>query len=224
MVRFCLLVAICGSSTLARARGDEKKFTLIDLKAHVNHKMGDVNDDDAEGNDLSLAAGEHTIEGVKMVIGERVMLLGSKVVGNRPEKIEGIKVERKATRLHILHATVFGGGANEAGSPLHVVDDEFIGAYQIHYDDKSSESIAIEYGKDVRDWWFRDNEKETSRARVAWKGDNRFAANYSCRLRLYLTEWKNPKPDLKIVSISFTGRKDETVAAPFCVAITAEEE
>jgi hypothetical protein len=224
MIRLCLLVAICCSLSLTTALGDERKFTVVDLKEHLNHKMGDVNDNDAEGNDFSLEAGEHTIEGVKITVGERVMLLGSKAVGNRPEKIEGIKVGRKAARLHILHATVFGGGANEPGSPFHVADDEFIGAYQIHYEDKSSESIAIEYGKDVRDWWFREKEKETTRAKVAWKGDNRFAASYSCRLRLYLTEWKNPKPDLKIVSIDFTGRKDETIAAPFCVAITAEEE
>jgi hypothetical protein len=38
-----------------------------------------------------------------------------------------------------------------------------------------------------------------------------------------MTTWKNPKPDQKIVSIDFRGRKDETVAAPFCVAITAED-
>jgi hypothetical protein len=68
-----------------------------------------------------------------------------------------------------------------------------------------------------------ENEKETSRAKVAWKGDNNLAGQYSCRMRLYLTTWKNPKPDQKIVSIDFVSRKDETVAAPFCVALTAEE-
>jgi hypothetical protein len=223
MTRASVLAGICCFLGLATAFAGEKTFTYIDLKDHVNHKMGDQNDD-AEGNDCPLPPGEQTIEGVKMTIGERVMLLGSKAAGNRPEKMEGIKVGRKFARLYILHATVFGGGANVAGTQFHVADDTFVGAYQINYEDKSSESIAIEYGKDVRDWWFRDAEKETSRAKVAWKGDNRLAAQYSCRLRLYLTEWKNPKPDLKVVSIDYLGRKDETVAAPFCVAITAEEE
>ena len=102
-------------------------------------------------------------------------------------------------------------------------DGTFIGEYRINYDDKSTENIAIEYGKDVRDWWYREDEKETSRAKVVWKGENNLARQYSCRVRLYLTNWTNPKPEQKIVSIDYVSRKDETVAAPFCVAITAEE-
>ncbi len=159
MIRSVSLAVIWCALGLAPAFADEKRFTYIDLKDHFNHKMGDKNDDDAEGNDFPLAAGEQTIEGISMMIAERVMLLGSKAVGNRPEKIEGIKVDRKLTRLYVLQATLFGGGANGAGSPFHVDDDTFIGSYQIDYEDKSSESIAIEYGKDVRDWWFRDTEK-----------------------------------------------------------------
>ena len=34
--------------------------------------------------------------------------------------------------------------------------------------------------------------------------------------------WDNPKPDKKIASIDFSSKKDETPAAPFCIAITAE--
>jgi hypothetical protein len=57
---------------------------------------------------------------------------------------------------------------------------------------------------------------------VAWKGDNELAKKYKCRLRLYLTTWENPYPDKKVVSIDYIGKKEETVAAPFCVAITLE--
>ena len=81
----------------------------------------------------------------------------------------------------------------------------------------------IVFGEDVRDWWFRADEKETSRGKVAWKGDNELAKSYECRLRLYLTTLDNPTPDRKIVSIDYIGKKDETVAAPFCVAISLEE-
>jgi hypothetical protein len=34
--------------------------------------------------------------------------------------------------------------------------------------------------------------------------------------------WDNPHPDKKIVTIDFGSKKEETVAAPFCIAITAE--
>jgi hypothetical protein len=116
-----------------------------------------------------------------------------------------------------------GGGPNAPGTEWHVEDDTPIGEYKIYYEDKSDETIPIIYGKDVRDWWFREDEKETSRSKVAWKGENDLAKKYECKLRLYLTTWENPKPDKKIVSIDYIGRKDETVAAPFCVALTLEE-
>ena len=79
------------------------------------------------------------------------------------------------------------------------------------------------YGKDVRDWWFRADEGEPSRSKVVWMGENELAKKYECGLRLYATTWENPKPDEKIVSIDYIGRKDKTVAAPFCVAMTLQE-
>jgi hypothetical protein len=39
-----------------------------------------------------------------------------------------------------------------------------------------------------------------------------------------MSTWKNPKPDKKVVSIDYIGRKEETPAAPFCVAMTADSE
>ena len=224
MHRPLFVLALCCSFGAVAFAG-EKKFTPIDLKGHFNHKPGDKNDD-AEGNDLPLPLGEQVIDGITMEIGERVVQLGCKIVPERPEKIEGIKVDRKLAKLYILHATGFGGGGNTPGTPFYVEDGTFIGEYRINYEDKSSENIAIEYGKDVRDFWYREDredEKETSRAKVVWKGDNNLARQYSCRLRLYLTTWTNPKPEQKIVSIDYLSRKDETVAAPFCVAMTAEE-
>lgn len=223
MSRALTLIAVCCSLAAAAALAGEKKFTPIDLKGQFNHKLGDMADNDGEGNDLPLPAGEQTIDDITMEIGERVVLLGCKLFPDKPDRIEGIKVDRSVAKLHILHATAFGGAGNLPGSPYYVEDGTFVGEYRINYNDNSSENIALEYGKDVRDWWFAETEKETSHAKVVWKGDNNLARQYSCRLRLYLTSWTNPKPEQKIVSIDYISRKDETVAAPFCVAITAEE-
>ena len=219
---FIVMGTFCALS-VAAAFAEEKKFSYVDLKEYFNYKSGEkIAADSREGNELPVPTGEQTMEGVKLQIGERVVQLGSKVLEEKPEKVEGIKVGRKFARLHILHATAYGGGPNAPGSAWHVEDDTLIGEYMINYEDKSSESIAIEYGKDVRDWWFREDEKETSRSQVAWKGDNELAKQYSCRLRVYLTTWKNPKPDLKVMSIDYMGRKNDTVAAPFCLAMTLE--
>ncbi len=39
-----------------------------------------------------------------------------------------------------------------------------------------------------------------------------------------MTTWKNPKPEKKVVSIDYIGRKSETPAVPFCGAMTVEGE
>lgn len=215
---------LVGVLAFADEKADPKKGIPIDLSAYVNHTPGEkIEADSREGNTLPLPAGEQVFGGIRMLVGEKVVQLGSEVMQERPDKVAGIKVGRKLNRLHILHATCFGGGPNAPGAAWHVKDDTLIGEYRINYDDGSSENIPVEYGKDVRDWWFREDEQETSRSKVVWKGANDLAEKYDCLLRLYLTSWKNPKSGQKVVSIDYIGRKDETVAAPFCVAISIEE-
>jgi hypothetical protein len=219
MKRFLATVACCCGLSLPVAAA-EPKLAYIDLEAHVTHKLADsFGHDKLEGNILTVPKGEQTFDKIKFKIGEGVIQLGSKLWTEPPEKVEGIKVDKKLVKLHILHAT--GYGRTPPGSPRHVDDDTHIGEYKIHYEDKSVETIPIIYGVDVRDWWSDD--KETSRSKVAWKGENDASKRFNSGIRLYLTTWENPKPDQKVVSIDYLGRKDETVAAPFCVALTLEE-
>jgi hypothetical protein len=225
MNRYLAALSICCALMVRLALADDKTVTYVDLKGKFNYKPGEkIAEDDREGNFLTVPKGEQVIEGIRMRIEEGVVQLGSKVLREKPDKVEDIKVAEKFSKLHILHATGYGGGPNTPGTEWYIEDDTLIGEYRVNYEDKSSAVIPIEYGKDVRDWWFRDDEKETSRAKVAWKGDNDLAKQYGCRLRLYLTTWKNPKPDQKVISIDYIGRKDETVAAPFCVAMTLEKD
>jgi beta-galactosidase len=210
-----------GAAAAPAAEGD--KVTYVDLSGKTNHKLSEkFGNDNREGNFLTIATGEQTLEGVKLKVGDGVIQLGSKVLTEQPEKVEGIKVGKKFAKLYILHATGYGGGPNAPGSQWYVEDGTDIGEYKVHYDDNTTETIPIVYGKDVRDWWSRADEEAPSRAKVAWKGDNDLAKQYDCRLRLYLTTWKNPKPDKKVVAIDYVGRKDDTVAAPFCVAMSVE--
>ena len=65
--------------------------------------------------------------GVKFKIGEGLIQLGSQVLNDMPDKAEGIAVGRKVAKLHILHATGYGGGQNKEGSKLFVADDTLIG-------------------------------------------------------------------------------------------------
>jgi len=192
-------------------RGDDKKaVTYVDLGPKANQKLKEGYGDDA--NNLgALPTGEQTFSGVKFKIRTGLIQVSGKETENLPEKVEGIKVDATCSKLHILHATHYSAK-----------DDAIVGYYTVNYDDKSQETIAIVYGKDVLDWWYNDDSKEPTRGKVAWKGDNEDAKGNGSKIRLYMTTWKNPEPKKKIASIDFASTNLDQ-AAPFCVAITAEE-
>jgi hypothetical protein len=205
------------------APAPDAKFTYVDLKSKFNHKLAEKFHG-TEDNVLPLGKGKQTFGDVEFQIADGAIQLGSKLVPDDPEKVEEIRVGQKFAKLHILHACGYGGGPNTAGSAGHVEDDTEIGSYKVHYADKTTETIPIVYGQDVRDWWYIEGEKETARAKVVWKGENEQAKKLNSKVRLYMTTWKNPKPDKKVVSIDYIGRKADTAAAPFCVAMTLEGE
>jgi hypothetical protein len=210
-----------GLALAVPAPANKTKRTFIDLQPKANHQV--TEDFGVAGNNLGeLGSGEKTLGGVKFKIGKGFIQLGSKQMSDMPEKVEGIYVGKAFAKLHILHATQFGGGPNMEGSDWFVKDDTAIGEYRINYDDKSVATIPIVYGQHVRDWFFVEGEKGVSQGKVAWTGDNQRAQQVKARLRLYLTTWTNPKPGKKVVSIDYISKKDSTVAAPFCVALTAE--
>jgi hypothetical protein len=211
------LICVLGAALtgVADDKKSDKKWIFLDLQPKANQKLKeDFRRNAFPGNNLaSLPQGEQTLEGVKFNIGEKLIRLTStqESVAEMPEKVEGIKVGAKFARLHILHAT--GWKADDGAR---------IGEYTVNWDDGSSAIIPIEYGKDVLDWWWNANDGEPSRSKAAWTGDNEGAKTANARIRLYLTTWENPKPDKKVRSIDYSTTK-KTPAAPFCVAITAEE-
>ena len=219
LILFGSLLAV--SFALA-APAPDAKFTYIDLKDKFNHKLTEkFHQTDTDENNLAIEPGKQKLGDIEFKIGDGVIQLGSRMVKDDPERVEGIKVGQKFLKLHIIHACGYGGGPNIEGTTAHVADDTTIGEYKVTYDDKSTESIPIVYGQDVRDWWFNDSAKGVTRGQVVWKGDNELAKDYAMRIRLYLTTWENPHPAKAIASIDFIKVGDST-AAPFCVAITLE--
>jgi beta-galactosidase len=149
-----------------------------------------------------------------------------------PQAVEGIPVGFCLDKLHLLHATEFGAFGDES-HPFFVKDGTHIGDYKIHYADGSTATIPIVYGEDVRDWWYWEKSKDKSltgtvftvpvgvkRGKVAWTGKNADAGQYDVPLRLYLTNWDNPKPNVRVTTIDYVS-VGQTAAGPFCVAITA---
>lgn len=211
MRSFLLAAGVCGALGLAWARAADPETTYLDLQPKATQKLKDnLHAADSAGNNLAeLPRGEQTFEGVKFKIGDGLIQLGSEMVPDKPEKVEGIPVNKLFAKLHILHATGFS-----------VEDDIQIGQYTVHYEDKTKETIPIVYGKDVRDWWYFDDTPGVTRGKVVWKGTNDFAKSNNAMIRLYLTTWTNPKPEKKVTSIDYSSSK--TAAAPFCLAMTIE--
>jgi hypothetical protein len=222
MRKFLTVAVLAAALGVARAGSDGKpSFTFIDLQPRANQKLDEPFHSNNEGNDLKgLPRGEQTLAKVKFKIGPGVIQLGSTMLKEKPAKVEGIAVDRKVTRLHFLHACGYGGAPPD--NATHVKDDTPIGAFVVHYDDKSTVKIPIVYGQNVRDWWDFDKSKETPKARLAWEGTNEYADQFKVRLLLYRMTWDNPHPDKRVVSLDYESTND-TPAAPFCIAITAEE-
>jgi hypothetical protein len=201
----------------------DKGFFPIDIQKQGNKEtLSNFAGGDATNILKDFPTGEKKFGDVTFVIGKKLICLGSTVAKDDPAKVEGIAVGRVVNRLHFLHANGYGGGPNVEGSAWHVKDGTQIGSYTVHYEDKTKAEIPIVYGEHTRDWFFLEDEKEPSKAKVVWKGENEYSVARRSKLRVYLMTWDNPHPDKKIVAIDFGSKKEETVAAPFCIAITAE--
>jgi hypothetical protein len=206
------LLLLAGSLTAAPAPV-ETWPVFIDLTPHANAKLTMDFHGGCVGNNLAqLSSGKQAFAGVKFNVGEGCIQLGSNLTKNAPVKVEGIKVGRTVGKLHFLHACGWQG-----------TDNQLIGKYVIRYDDDTVAEVEIVYGKDVVDWWFREGQKAPTRSKVAWEGDNDAAKDKGARLQLYLTTWQNPHAKKKVVAIDYVATAPEGPAAPFCVAITAEE-
>ncbi len=94
----------------------------------------------------------------------------------------------------------------------------------LRYADGSHHEHEAVYGRDLRNWWWGnqgDIEAEAERATVAWVGTNPVSERYEAKVRLFLSTFENPKPEVEVVSVDFVSKL--TPFAPFLVAMTVEE-
>jgi hypothetical protein len=216
MYRFTALCSLGLFASLVVAAPGLKKDSdpFIDLKEYANGKLKEnLHSNRYEGNDLSsLPTGKQKLGDHTFFIGEKLLQLKSAQVAERPEKIEGIKVNRTMKKLHFLNACGY------SAEP-----DTVIGKYIVRYDDESTAEIEIVYGRDVVDWWAYPDQAAPTKGKVAWEGENAASKGFEAKIKLYVLTWENPKPDKKVATIDFVATKPDQSAAPFCVAITAEE-
>jgi hypothetical protein len=204
---------VATAGLLAAPAAKTQPIQFISLKGHTNVKMDEnLHSNQYPNNNLkSLPTGKQKLGDVEFEIGDGVLQLGSANV-DKPKEIKDIKVGRTLKKLHFLQAT---GYSTEP--------DTVIGKYVIHYDDKTTAEAEIVYGKDVVDWWAYPDQAAPSKGKAVWEGQNEASKGFDAKIKLYVMTWENPKPDKKVESIDFVAPNPEQPAAPFCVAITAED-
>jgi hypothetical protein len=198
------------------------KFVSIDLQGQTNHKLKDSLNTEGKDNSLrNVPQGPQDFCDIRFQVGPGFIRLGGKLHTTLPARADGIAVDSLCQKLHILQGTEFGG-VGEEGHPFFIKDATAIGHYLIHYADGATKEVPIVYGEDVRDWWNWDQSKKVTRGHLAWTGKTDNSEENNVTIRLYVTTWVNPKPDIKVEKIDFISNF-LTAASPFCIAITAEQ-
>ena len=209
-------------------RISERRAVKIDLSASANRSFRDDVSNDGKGgwtdegdNDFrTMPLGDLRAAGIPFHIldpeknhGKSCLVVRGTARPHLPDAVRGIRIDKKLSRIFFLHTSTWGGN-NQAGS------------YRFHYEDGSVESCPLIGGRNIGDWW---NVFSLPSARIGIQRKNPKGQTVTC----YVTEWENPKPDLKIASMDFLslsasreGEIDwnpENAAIPVLIAATGEE-
>ncbi len=194
-------------------RSSDTPLECLDLTAAYNAGCRQSWGTGGFGEDLtSLPSGRQQVADVDFDLRGVVQLAGQPPDRDGtgfPGRIDGIPVERRARRLHLLHGTIGVAGAGQD-----------IAAWVVHDGLGRTSEIPVVYGRDVLTWDLPPPRTAgaTNEAlpQPAWTGPG----NLYPVLHLYRTTWTHPSPDVPISSLDFVSRR--TGSAPFLVAVTVE--
>lgn len=174
-----------------------------------------------------LPAGRQNLDGVEFQFGDIFLQLRSSRRPGYPSFIR-IPVDRRFAVAHFLHATQYGTPILPIGSPpqeelnagrFDHFEQTQVGEYVVVYRNGTERAIPLRYGKEIRDWWNWD-ERGAESAATVWEIEDAKARELGFSARLFQLTWANPHPDLEVSTIEF--RSTESIASPFCVAITVD--
>jgi hypothetical protein len=207
---------------------DAASAIRIDLSPYINTALTDspLAPKGVTGDNLAqLPLGTNLFGGISFNVQGSIQLMGHwfEHYGKEyPIKVENIRIERRCTRIYLLHG---------AGDVRPELLGSKIAALVLHYSDGSTQDLNIVAGEHLSDWWFPVAESglpEKFRApkapgtELAWIGTNpwieKWAPGYS--LCLYKTTFDNPRPDAMITSLDYVSAM--TLATPFLIGLTVE--
>jgi hypothetical protein len=183
---------------------------LIDLSLHYNRRLeltGGLVDDFT-----LMPAGRVTQERIEFDVRGAIQLRSGHAAWDldTPETVRGIVVRQKCRWLYFLHV------GRAAVSPQDGVP---VGLYRMQYADGQEVSMPIVYGKHLRSMspWYDPKDPLDQGTKVGWEGTTPQSKQ---TIRLFLTAWENPRPDVAIESLDFVTSSNRVI--PFLFAITAK--
>ena len=197
-------------------RDPKTPANLLDLSRFYNaaltegwHRTGP---NEPIANDLSqLPSGIQKVADVEFDVRGVIQFSSQKLVSTRfPLAAKEIKVDRKARRLHFLHAT---GWSAPDGTPVATAI--------IHFANGKTQEFSFNYGDHLVDWiTWEPQLKDRENSLVAWTGKSP-ATGGQTTLHLFKSQWVNPDPSEVISSVDYVASNLDP--APFLIAITAEQ-
>jgi WD40 repeat protein len=185
---------------------------LIDLSGHYNGLLGDSwqYTRSNENNLKGLLDETHHFEGIDFDVRGLIQLdsrsLSEYSIRKFDSGVRGIGVEQLCLKVHFLHAVAYPSARGDV-----------VGQYVFTFADGRTWERPIQYGVDVADWWYFDEQEEIEKgSRIVWS-----QRTSSIRtVRLFLTTIELPFTDTRLDRIDLLG--GETDSAPFVVGITVE--
>jgi len=150
--------------------------------------------------------------GVRFHVDGSAMLGGGTGLQERyhfPDKRLDIPVHQKFASLYVLH---FAEWSDPPGTPVYDL--------VLRYEDGSSVTNEIEYGTDIYDFYAPPNdttEPSGTNSIVAWRGQFTVKSGANQALRAFVTELKNSKPAVEVVSLDLFSCKNKSVGCVLAI-------
>ncbi|MEY4385416.1 MAG: hypothetical protein RLY20_699 [Verrucomicrobiota bacterium] len=195
-----------------RPRDPQAGLELLDLTTNYNAALAESWwTEIGEANLAALPQGLQTFGGVRFDV-RGVIRLCSQVkedFGRKfPGRVEGIRVDAKCRQLHFLH-----------GNFWKTTNGAEVVRYIVHYADGTTAEVPLVYGRDVGlSACTNRPDVENPGARVAWSC---FDARRGHTQRLFLTSWRNVKPEVAIATLDAVSNH-RVFVTPVLVAASIE--
>lgn len=185
----------------------------LDQSAHILGRLG-TGSYGASFSYRNVEPGIHRIDNQAWDLRGMVMMTGTCLHNfylQFPEKIDGIPIQSKASKIHFLHGCLWPGDA-----------DQQIGNYIIHYTNGTTQTIPLVHDKNIANVWDDPSQLNISEIEQAKLVELPVKSNQRSSRSWYSYHytWGNPNPDLTIEHIAV--QSNRKVSAPTILGITLE--